>query len=1041
MLPRPWFGFILSLTLMLPTAPAGEAPTETQRLYLSGRGPDEAVLWDFTVSDGRRAGEAATIPVPSHWELHGFGTYNYGQEVSKSEERGFYRTRFVLPAEWEGRRIRLVFGGSMTDTTARVNGRLVGPTHQGGFNQFQYDITPHVRFAQENVLEVEVAKVSADPDTERAERGGDYWVFGGIYRPVWIESLPARHIEHVALDAVADGRFRADVVLNSLREATRPLGPELQPERLEAQIFDADGQAVGEKFGTRIPAGGAGRLWLETRVDQPLPWSAETPHLYTVRVARLRGEDVLHTVTVRFGFRTFEIREGDGLYVNGRRVLLKGVNRHSFRPATGRALTREQNYEDVRLIQAMNMNAVRMSHYAPDPAFLEACDELGLYVLNELSGWQWAHATPNGRRLVRSLVERDVNHPSVIIWNNGNEGGWNRDLDGDFALYDPQRRPVLHPWDPFGGIDTRHYTDFNLHAWRLQGPNLVMPLEILHALYDGGAGAGLHDYWRAIVESPFGAGAFIWVLADEGLVRTDQNGRIDVFSTFGPDGIVGPQHEKEGSYYTVREIWSPVQLDPPDWKGGFDGRLRVHNHYNFTSLATCQFEWQWLRFDGERKVMASGRLAGPAVAPGASGDLRLPLPDGWRDADALAVTVKDHRGHELWTWTWATPLLDQRNAVGVAKVAAPVPTLDRDGDHWVMRTGDRQVRIDTRTGRLVRLQRGASAFALSDGPRLVYARPEAGHEVVWLPTRESPEAASEVRTLAAPQVASMIEVELETTREIAYSGFALELSPDGKAWHTIYDGTRRAGDGSRYVFPPQTVAAARLRNVRHFDASPAQVKLFRIGHAPTRYPSEPDAVTVNSGRAGGVSPTVWVEVEEQGENATRFRWTLDGQGALRLEYRYRLTGEFYYHGVTFAHPEQQLEGWRWLGEGPYRVWQNRLHGTWLDIHANQRQVLQPGESFDYPEFEGMFAGVRWAELTTTAGTLRLRSLQPDAYLRLGTPRISHPQTTVDFPSGDVSFLHAIPGIGSKFKTPQVSGPSAQPARADGEFAGTVFLHW
>ena len=235
---------------------------------------------------------------------------------------------------------------------------------------------------------------------------------------------------------------------------------------------------------------------------------------------------MIHRTHERFGFRTFEVRPGQGLFLNGQRILLKGVNRHSFRPDTGRALTSKDNYDDVRMIRSMNMNAVRMSHYPPDVAFLEAADELGLYVLDELSGWQHAHDTEVGRRLVREMVERDVNHPSIILWDNGNEGGFNRDLDCDFALYDPQGRKVMHPWELHDGVDTRHYPDYADLSRRLAGPNLLMPTEFMHGLFDGGAGSGLDDYWRAITGSSKGAGGFIWSFADEGVSRTHQNGQI-----------------------------------------------------------------------------------------------------------------------------------------------------------------------------------------------------------------------------------------------------------------------------------------------------------------------------------------------------------------------------------------------------------------------------------------------------------------------------------------------------------------------------------
>ena len=196
------------------------------------------------------------------------------------------------------------------------------------------------------------------------------------------------------------------------------------------------------------------------------------------------------------------------------------------------------------------------------------------------------------------MVTRDVNHPSILMWDSGNEGGFNRDLDGEFAFYDPQNRLVMHPWEVFNGIDTKHYPSYDILAKLLGGPNLVMPTELLHGIYDGGAGAALEDFWKLMDRSPYGAGGFIWVFADEGVQRTDQNGRIDVFSTFAPDGIVGPHHEKEGSFYTIRDVFSPVQLAAPILDEHFTGSLTVQNRFDFVSLAECRFAWKLLRYPG-----------------------------------------------------------------------------------------------------------------------------------------------------------------------------------------------------------------------------------------------------------------------------------------------------------------------------------------------------------------------------------------------------------------------------------------------------------
>ncbi len=1035
-------GLLLQLTAL---SAMTAAEIRTEREYLSGHGPKDAVSWEFSVTGGRRAGEWTTIPVPSNWEQKGFGTYNYGEERGgKADEHGLYRLHFTAPETWKDRRIRVVFEGAMTDTAVKVNGKVAGPVHQGGFNHFSHDITALLAPGADNLLEVDVAKVSANPETETAERGGDYWVFGGIYRPVYLEAVPMQSIEHVAINARADGRFQADVDLSSVRDA----------DLVVAQVRATNGQPVGAPFSTSIPGGGTGRVHLETRIDAPRLWTAETPNLYSVELTLRKAGESLHTVTERFGFRTFEVRAGQGLFLNGQRILLKGVGRHSFRPETGRALTREDCYDDARLIKAMNMNAVRTTHYQPEGAFLEACDELGLYVLDELSGWQHAHGTEVGRRLVRELVTCDVNHPSILFWDNGNEGGWNRALDGEFALHDPQHRTVLHPWELFNAVDTKHYPDFADLTKRLAGPHLVMPTEFLHGLYDGGAGAGLEDYWNAISASPVGAGGFIWVFADEGVVRTDQGGRIDVFSSYAPDGIVGPHHEKEGSFYTVRDVWSPVQIDAPVLDADFRGKLTVHNRYDFTSLAVCGFKWRLLRFASPADqttaptILAEGTVASPDVAPHANGELALALPANWREADALAVVATDSTQQELWTWTWATPALGKRDFVA-GSPSPETPRIETVAGEVRLHAGAVVASFDAVTGLLRALQRGDKTSALTNGPRLAFAHPSTKDDVQWVDLKTAAPTdtpAPLVWRFETAQPANVIEIDQDFPHNVSWAGFKLEISPDGQSWKTLYDATRRGGDGKLYEFPPQTVAALRLSNFRLSDGDPTKLKSVRIGYQASRFPSV-SATTATAKITSGTTrdpqtggTVAWLE-STGAAGLNRFRWTLSADGALRLDYAYTLDGDFYYHGITFDHAEQKMNSLRWLGAGPYRVWQNRLRGTSLGVHEIARNDIQPGETWTFPEFQGYFAGLRWARFDTIAGPLTVTSAQPDTYLRVGTPRVNHPNTTSVFPSGDLSFLRAIPAMGTKFTVSERSGPASQPAKATGIYTGTITIRF
>ena len=890
-------------------APASAAAQATETRYLTGTDKDHTVPWEFMVSAGRRAGEWTTIPVPSNWELQGFGTFTYGQEPGKSHEEGRYRHRFDVPAAWKAKRVFLVFEGSMTDTEIAVNGKPAGPVHIGGFYEFRREITALVRPGATNLLEVTVREQSTNASVNRAERDGDFWVLGGIYRPVRLEAVPPAHVERVAIDAKADGAFTAVVHVDGATRGGRIVG----------QLETVDGTPVGEPFSAERPAGQSS-VRLTTRAASPRTWTAETPHLYRARFTLEDGGRAVHTTSERFGFRTIEVRRGDGIYVNGRRVLLKGVNRHSFWPESGRTTSREISVGDVTLMKDMNMNAVRMSHYPPDRHFLDTCDELGLYVIDELTGWQAMYDTEVGAPLVKELVRRDVNHPSVIFWANGNEGGFNFDLDDDYAPEDPQGRTVIHPWDPFNGIDTLHYPPYDCCTQQfLHGRDLVMPTEYMHGLYDGGLGAGLRDNWGQIANHPRGAGAFLWVFADEGLVRGDKGGAIDTYGNFGADGIVGPHREKEASFYTVKALWSPVEIDGRRLPTGFDGRLPVRNGYSFTDLKDCAFAWQLVNFAGPgtsgptTSSVTEGGAAAPPVPPGTAGTLDLALPAGWRNFDALSLTATDPKGRVINTWNW---MLRDQEAIARALVTpgGGTPSVRDTTAAIVVSAGAREFTFDRSTGRLSGVTASGTLVAFGNGPRTVPGD-------------------STLKHLAARTDGQDVVVE------------------------ATYEGV--------------------LRHVA---------------------------------------------------------WRIRGNGWASMRYTLRMPGGSHpFFGVTFDYPATQVTGMRWLGRGPYRVWKNRLDGPTFGVWSNTNNDAVTGEVWAYPEFKGFYADLYWATIGTREQPITVVSETPGMFLRMLTPREpADPRNTkVTFPDGDLSFMHGIPPIGTKFHKAEVYGPESQPNLVNG----------
>ncbi len=637
----------LHLCLYLLLTAIGVCAQKTEIQYLSGTDKDNTVKWDFFCSEGMNSGNWTTIDVPSQWELQGFGGYNYGHDRTPHNEKGFYRYEFSVSPQWKNKEVYIVFEGSMTDTEVRINKQLAGPIHQGAFYRFKYNISELLDYSRKNLLEVAVSKESSNESINRAERRADYWIFGGIFRPVYLEAQPKSFIDRVAINAKQDGSFYMESYTHNA---------DSEDFQIETRIQTLEGKDVSTPFlsGHSVTKD---KFVLNGQIEAPLSWTPESPYLYKAVVKLKKGKKVVHSYEQKFGFRTIEFRKSDGFYVNGVKVKFKGVCRHTFWPESGRTSSKQLAIEDVNLIKDMNMNAVRMSHYPPDQYFLDVCDSLGLFVINELAGWQNKYDTPTARRLVQSMVTRDVNHPSIVIWANGNEGGFNTEVRSDYALYDPQKRQVIEPWSKMDGTDTKHYPKYNYSYEALTKGNLVyMPTEFLHGLHDGGHGAGLDDYWNLMLKSPLSAGGFLWNLADEGVVRRDTNDSIDVKGNYAPDGILGPHHEKEGNFYTIKEVWTPVYVTNPNLNSSFNGVINISNRYHFTNLNQCRFSYKLTSYtqplNNENMKQYTHQVAAPNVTPGQEGIIRLELPEDWHSYDVLYLTAIDPFGREIFTWSW-----------------------------------------------------------------------------------------------------------------------------------------------------------------------------------------------------------------------------------------------------------------------------------------------------------------------------------------------------------------------------------------------------
>ncbi len=709
--------------------PSWTSAQETRKIYLSGTGFGHTVKWDFYCTEGRNSGKWKKIEVPSQWELQGFGEYTYGRWYkdkdrnsglvkrlkNPSKEQGIYRHTFTLPASARGQQVSIVFDGVMTDTEVSVNGQVVGPKHQGGFYRFSYDITDFVSFGKKNVLEVTVWKHSENRSVNNAERRADWWLFGGIYRPVYLEIKPVQHIDRLAVDARADGSIDAQVFLSGVDTACT----------LDATLSSvATGEVLYGKLQGRVAAGDS-LVTLSGEWSGVQPWNPEQPHLYLLSV-NLRGGDgtVLHRYDQRIGFRTVDFRAKDGLYVNGVKVMLKGINRHSFWPDGGRTTNKQISLDDVRLIKEMNMNAIRC-HYPPDEHFLDVCDSLGVFFIDELAGWQNSYDTQVGSRLLPEMVTRDVNHPCIIIWSNGNEGGWNKNLDPLFAKYDPQKRHVIHPWADFDELDTHHYPAYLTGIARFTyGYKLFMPTEFMHGQYDQGHGAGLEDFWNNYKAHPLFVGGFMWDFCDNAVKRSDMGGILDSDGFNAPDGILGPYREKEGSYYTVRDIWAPIQVERFFVTPSFNGRFFVTNEYLYTTLDSCRMAYKLYAIasplaggKGEQTLVGEGEVQLPSLCPGERGIATMTLPANFFDADLLEIVAYHPDGSEMVTRTWPIGYAgDYWTRHRDEAPASDKAACEKNGNTVKLAAAGVEVTFDTTTGYITQVVSDGRHISLSNGP-------------------------------------------------------------------------------------------------------------------------------------------------------------------------------------------------------------------------------------------------------------------------------------------------------------------------------------
>lgn len=616
-----------------------------------------------------------TIPVPSNWQMHGFGYpiyTNFEYPFKKAEPKiegdfnpvGSYRYTFRLPETFSGKRAILHFGAVNSAIYVWVNGNKAGYS-QDSKTPAEFDITPYIINGHDNLLAIEVYRWCDGSYLEDQ----DFWRVSGIERDVYIYARNPVSIDDIFITSSLTenytiGIFNAAVKISNQTEnmATGSIICALKDKNTGEESFQ-------EVITYTVDGGKESNLVFNKALSAIKAWSAEKPNLYIVTLThRDENGNIIETIPVQTGFRNSEIKNGQ-LLINGKPVLLKGVNRHEHDPYTAHVISRESMLKDILLMKANNINAVRTSHYPNDPYWYQLCDEYGLYVVdeanNEAHGYGWdvnpLAEDPRWKAAildrVKNMVERDKNHPSVIIWSLANESGtgpnfieaynWSKNRDNT--------RPVWHERaDGNPKYENVRHTDIHgwMYApmWKVKNDFLdkdtqrpFIWIEYAHAM--GNSTGNLTDFWNFVEENPRHQGGFIWDWVDQGLIQKDEKGNdfwgyggdfepqgVHNDGNFVCNGLVFPDHTPKPALEEVKKVYQNISFALTDTA---KLEIKLINKYFFTNASEFDFRY---KITENGQLTSTGKIEGLSLSPGGSTKIQIQKPK-WENEDSEKFIV------------------------------------------------------------------------------------------------------------------------------------------------------------------------------------------------------------------------------------------------------------------------------------------------------------------------------------------------------------------------------------------------------------------
>ncbi len=604
------------------------------------------------------------IQVPGCWELSGYDRPQYlnlmypfpvdPPKVPVMNPTGVYQRRFQVPKAWQGQEIILTFLGVSSAYEVYLDDAFIGAA-KGSHQTHEFRLTPWITAAQEHTLTVVVYKWCDGAYLEDQ----DMWRLHGIFRDVFLTARPTSHLADVEILASFDHRTlngELNINFTSNNGADLPLRLTLQDPAGNEILF----QSIQSNRNL-------------TRTINPVaPWTAETPNLYRLMIETLseKGE-TLEVIGFHLGFRSIEIRDQRFL-VNGRPITLQGVNRHEFDPDTGWTVSKASMEKDARMMKAHNLNAVRTSHYINHPYWYHLCDTLGLYVIDEADlethGFQfardWSRLSEDPEweqayldRAIR-MIERDKNHPSIIMWSLGNESGYGRNHDRMAKWIrgrDPSR-PIHYEGaaeaEVVDVVSVMYPTVKTLKKAgenESQDPRPFFMCEYAHAM--GNSPGSLREYWETIRRYPRLIGGCVWDWVDQGLRGRTETGEetflyggdfgdIPNDGNFNLNGLVNPDREPHPGLLELKYWQQPVRITKINPR---NKTVTLENRYDFLPLDHLEAHYQ-IKAEGE--LLKDGLIPLPSIGPGDTGEvvipeLSLPTPNGKEAWITLTFSLRE----------------------------------------------------------------------------------------------------------------------------------------------------------------------------------------------------------------------------------------------------------------------------------------------------------------------------------------------------------------------------------------------------------------